>query len=84
MERYLPEDLPDGADFLHLFRRETKAFQPWIRAEKTDLLEASWDGGEIEILFVVQVTFIGGILEPGARGSGAVFCVVGLGLCARG
>ena len=52
MERHLPEDLPQGADFMHVFERETAEFAPWIDAHKQDLCKASWSGSEIEILFV--------------------------------
>jgi len=52
MEEKLPEDLPEGGDFLPVFERETAPFAPWIDAERMDLLEAEWNGGEIEILFV--------------------------------
>lgn len=44
--------LRDGDDFLDEFRRWTQPYARWIEAQRADLLEATWNGGEIEILFV--------------------------------
>jgi tetratricopeptide (TPR) repeat protein len=44
--------LHDGEDFLPLYLKETAAYAPWIQAHKADLMNTSWDGGPIEILFV--------------------------------
>ncbi|MCB9920395.1 MAG: hypothetical protein H6832_18480 [Planctomycetes bacterium] len=52
MERTLPENLPNGADFQHIFERETKEFSQWLCPQKVDLLDYEWKGGDIEILFV--------------------------------
>lgn len=52
MEGFLATGLPDGADFMHVFREQTAAFTPWIDAEKMDLFAAEWTGSTIEILFV--------------------------------
>lgn len=52
MERILRARLPERADFLHVFREQTATFERWIDARKTDLLQATWDGPVIEILFV--------------------------------
>ena len=52
MEQHLHERLPERADFLHVFHRHTAAFSQWLSPRKSDLTKATWDGGEIEILFV--------------------------------
>jgi tetratricopeptide (TPR) repeat protein len=46
------EDLKPGDDFLPLYLREIGEYRPWIEARKIDLLDYSWTGGPIEILFV--------------------------------
>jgi tetratricopeptide (TPR) repeat protein len=52
MERVMETGLPRGADFLPIFLQETADYAPWIDARKQDLMQYSWDGGPIEILFV--------------------------------
>lgn len=52
MEQHLAEGLGPGADFQHVFARETREYADEIRAAKLDLYEPSWTGGPIEILFV--------------------------------
>jgi tetratricopeptide (TPR) repeat protein len=42
----------EGEDFLPLYLKATAAYAPWIEPQKMDLMETSWDGGPIEILFV--------------------------------
>jgi hypothetical protein len=45
-------DLQVGDDFLPLYIQEIGEYSPWIRPREMDLMNASWDGGPIEILFV--------------------------------
>lgn len=45
-------DLKQGDDFLPHYWREIGDYHSWIEARKIDLLEYSWTGGPIEILFV--------------------------------
>jgi tetratricopeptide (TPR) repeat protein len=52
MEAIAHEQLPEGADFLPSFTREIGGYSPWIEARKQDLMQYSWQGGPIEILFV--------------------------------
>jgi tetratricopeptide (TPR) repeat protein len=52
MEQYVHEGLRHGDDFMPVFLRETSAHAQWIEARRMNLLEGSWDGGPIEILFV--------------------------------
>jgi len=44
--------LNEGDDFLPLYLKETASYSPWIEAKKVDLMNFSWNGGPIEILFV--------------------------------
>jgi len=44
--------LKEGDDFLPLYLKETAPYSRWIEPRKADLMNASWDGGPIEILFV--------------------------------
>ncbi len=41
-----------GENFLPLYLKETAAYASWIKPKQLDLMEAAWDGGPIEILFV--------------------------------
>lgn len=52
MEAAAHENLKEGDDFRHLFVREVGDYISWIEPEKLDLINASWNGGPIEILFV--------------------------------
>ena len=45
-------DLQEGDDFLPQFLHETREYSRWIQAQPMDLMDCSWDGGPIEILFV--------------------------------
>jgi tetratricopeptide (TPR) repeat protein len=45
-------NLSVGDDFLPLYRRKIGEYAPWIEAHKQDLMNYSWEGGPIEILFV--------------------------------
>jgi hypothetical protein len=45
-------DLNAGDDFLPLFMREVGDYAHWIQAHKVDLLNYTWEGGPIEILFI--------------------------------
>jgi hypothetical protein len=56
----------EGDDFLHLFLQKTAEYSPWIRAQKVDLLNYSWDGGPIEILIGGELERQGAI-QRGAR-----------------
>jgi tetratricopeptide (TPR) repeat protein len=41
-----------GEDFLPFYLKQTSDYASWIKPRKLDLMEAAWDGGPIEILFV--------------------------------
>ncbi|MEO8368877.1 MAG: hypothetical protein ABI806_06745 [Candidatus Solibacter sp.] len=41
-----------GENFLPLYLKEIAAYAPWVKPRKLDLMQAAWDGGPIEILFV--------------------------------
>jgi hypothetical protein len=45
-------DLQEVDDFLPQFLHETREYSRWIQARPMDLMDCSWDGGPIEILFV--------------------------------
>lgn len=45
-------DLPDDADFMHLFLQQVSPYQEWISPHRQDLSNFAWDEGPIEILFV--------------------------------
>lgn len=42
----------DGADFMHIFRRQTKEFSNLIATHKCNFEDASWIGSDIELLFI--------------------------------
>jgi tetratricopeptide (TPR) repeat protein len=48
----LATDLRQGDDFQPLFRKVTAAYADRIDAQRMDLMQGSWNGGPIEILFV--------------------------------
>jgi tetratricopeptide (TPR) repeat protein len=52
MECHLAANLPEGADFMPIFLRQTAPVKAWIEPQKMDLMRGSWTGGPIEILFV--------------------------------
>lgn len=52
MEASSPRGLAAGQDFMPIFLEETRKYRPWIEAQRMDLLNGTWDGGPIEILFV--------------------------------
>ncbi len=52
MEAVAPKGLKEGDDFLSLFMREIGDYAGWIDVRKQDLMQYSWNGGPIEILFV--------------------------------
>jgi predicted O-methyltransferase YrrM len=52
MDAKAHENLKAGDDFRHLAVREVGDYISWIEFEKRDLMNTSWEGGPIEILFV--------------------------------
>ncbi len=46
------EPLSEGDDFLPLYLKETSAYARFIQPHKQDLMNYTWDGGPIELLFV--------------------------------
>ncbi|MBK8976383.1 MAG: tetratricopeptide repeat protein [Planctomycetes bacterium] len=52
MPGYCDVELPDGADFMPLFREQTAAYRDLIDVRQMDLTRAEWSGEPIELLFV--------------------------------
>jgi hypothetical protein len=45
-------DFPEGADFTHLFLNQVEEVADLIKTYRCDFEETSWDGGEIDLLFI--------------------------------
>src|ERR1051325_1175910 len=52
MAQFADYGLEEGDDFLPLFLRETEEYSPWIQPQSVDLMNSSWEGGPIEVIFV--------------------------------